>query len=166
MIRVGVAGFGKIGKVRVEEINKNPNTELVAIFDLNKSNELDGVLFCNSFDELINLDLDAVFKGEKTWFDLLKGNKAVSVAIAAIFGGSLFVSIFSIAGSMALKLLGFIGKGAFMTALAVNPAILKGIGIGMIAVGLYNMAIDGIEEYNKTQDVSKAFSTALAGKGK
>jgi len=112
------------------------------------------------------VDLDAVFKGEKTWFDLLKGNKAVSVAIAAIFGGSLFVSIFSIAGSMALKLLGFIGKGAFMTALAVNPAILKGIGIGMIAVGLYNMAIDGIEEYNKTQDVSKAFSTALAGKGK
>lgn len=61
MIRVGVAGFGKIGKVRVEEINKNPNTELVAIFDLNKSKELDGVLFCNSFDELINLDLDAVF---------------------------------------------------------------------------------------------------------
>ena len=61
MIRVGVAGFGKIGKVRAEEINKNPNTELVAIFDLNKSNELQGVQFCNSFDELINLDLDAVF---------------------------------------------------------------------------------------------------------
>ena len=112
------------------------------------------------------VDLDAVFKGEKTWFDLLKGNKAVSVAIAAIFGGSLFVSIFSIAGSMALKLLGFIGKGAFMTALAVNPAILKGIGLAGIAVGLYNLAIDGIDEYNKTQDVSKAFSTALAGKGK
>ena len=28
------------------------------------------------------------------------------------------------------------------------------------------MAIDGIDEYNKTQDVSKAFSTALAGEGK
>ena len=112
------------------------------------------------------VDLDAVFKGEKTWFDLLKGNKAVSAAIAAIFGGSLFVSIFSIAGSMALKLLGFIGKGAFMTALAVNPAILKGIGLAGIAVGLYNLAIDGIDEYNKTQDVSKAFSKALAGDGK
>jgi hypothetical protein len=112
------------------------------------------------------VDLDAVFKGEKTWFELIKGNKAVSASIAAIFGGSLFISIFSIAGSIALKLLGFIGKGAFVTALKTNPAILKGIGIGMIAVGLYNLAIDGIEEYNKTQDVSKAFSKALAGSGK
>ena len=37
MLKVAIAGFGKMGQIRAEEIRKNSQTELVAIFDLNAS---------------------------------------------------------------------------------------------------------------------------------
>ena len=112
------------------------------------------------------IDLDKVFKGEKTWFELLKGNKAVSAAIAAIFAPGLFIGIFSVVGSIALQLLGLVSSAAIKAALLASPIFLRLGGIAAVAAGLYNMAVDGIDEYNKKQDFSKAFSTALAGKGK
>ena len=36
MIRVGIAGFGKIGQLRANELEKNQNAEIVAVFDVKK----------------------------------------------------------------------------------------------------------------------------------
>ena len=62
MIRVGIAGFGKIGQLRANEIKKNPNTELIVVYDVHLPTSIDGnIHFANSFDELLNHDIDAVF---------------------------------------------------------------------------------------------------------
>ena len=62
MIKVGIAGYGKIGQVRATEINKNPHTKLVAIYDIKEPESLcDGITFSSSFEELLNQDIDAVF---------------------------------------------------------------------------------------------------------
>lgn len=62
MIKIAIAGYGKIGQVRANEINNNSNTKLVAIYDIKKPELLDdNVVFCTSFEDLINQDIDAVF---------------------------------------------------------------------------------------------------------
>lgn len=62
MIKVGIAGFGKIGQIRALEISKNSNTVLKAVFDIKKPSSLDSsIVFCNSFEELLAQDIDAVF---------------------------------------------------------------------------------------------------------
>jgi predicted dehydrogenase len=62
MIKIGIAGYGKIGQVRASEINKNPHTELVAVYDIKEPEILsDAVKFCDSFEELLNEDIDAIF---------------------------------------------------------------------------------------------------------
>ena len=62
MIRTGIIGMGKVGKIRASEIKKNPNTELTAVFDINKkAMENSGARKCHSLDELLNLPIDAVF---------------------------------------------------------------------------------------------------------
>jgi len=62
MIKVAIAGFGKIGQVRANEIDKNPNTELIAVYDIKQPEKLNpNIIFCSSFDELLSQDIDAVF---------------------------------------------------------------------------------------------------------
>jgi len=62
MIKVGIIGFGKIGRIRAEEIRKSHHAELIAVSDLNKPKDLnEGIFFTESFDELINFNLDAIF---------------------------------------------------------------------------------------------------------
>ena len=62
MIRVGIAGFGKIGQIRASELEKNENSKVVAIFDVNKPDILhEDIKFTESFEELLNQDIDAVF---------------------------------------------------------------------------------------------------------
>lgn len=62
MLKIGIAGFGKIGQIRANEIFKNENTILTAVFDINKPSNLDNkIAFCTSFDELLTQDIDAVF---------------------------------------------------------------------------------------------------------
>lgn len=62
MLKIGIAGFGKIGQIRALELSKNEHTILKAIFDINKPSNLDNnIIFCNSFEELLNQDIDAVF---------------------------------------------------------------------------------------------------------
>lgn len=62
MIKIAIAGFGKIGQVRAEEINKNPNTKLIAVYDIKNPTELDSnIVFCDTFEELLQEDIDAVF---------------------------------------------------------------------------------------------------------
>ena len=62
MIRIGIAGFGKIGKIRYEELKKFNQIELVGYFDPNiqacKKYKLDRY---DSYEDLLDSDLDAVF---------------------------------------------------------------------------------------------------------
>jgi predicted dehydrogenase len=62
MIRIGIAGFGKIGQVRANEIAKHDDAKIVAIYDIKKPDKLDeNILFCDSFDALLAQDIDALF---------------------------------------------------------------------------------------------------------
>ncbi|WP_420316819.1 Gfo/Idh/MocA family protein [Ekhidna sp.] len=62
MIKIGIAGFGKIGRLRAREIEKNEHATLVAIYDLNRPDDTPhGVKFCDSFSCLLKEDIDAVF---------------------------------------------------------------------------------------------------------
>lgn len=62
MLKIGIAGFGKIGQIRALEISKNEYTTLNAVFDIKKPSNLDNhVIFCNSFEELLEQDIDAIF---------------------------------------------------------------------------------------------------------
>ena len=64
MLKIGIAGFGKMGQIRADEIEKNSQTQLVAIFE--QAGEVNHKLykdipFCKTFDELLEYDLDAIF---------------------------------------------------------------------------------------------------------
>ncbi|MGL1887868.1 MAG: Gfo/Idh/MocA family oxidoreductase [Reichenbachiella sp.] len=62
MIKVGIAGFGKIGQVRANQIANNPKAKVVAVYDINEPETLSNeIKFCTSFEELLEQDLDAVF---------------------------------------------------------------------------------------------------------
>lgn len=62
MLKIGIAGFGKIGKIRAQEIQKNSQVKLVAIYDVIEAecNDKD-VIFCNSYESLLEQNLDAIF---------------------------------------------------------------------------------------------------------
>jgi len=62
MIKIGIAGFGKIGRIRAKEIYANQNTELVAVYDLNHPDDLpENITLCSSFEDLLQCDIEAVF---------------------------------------------------------------------------------------------------------
>ena len=63
MIKTGIIGFGKVGRLRREIIEKNQNLSLDAICDPNLSkNKIDiGCKFFQSYEDLLKLDIDAVF---------------------------------------------------------------------------------------------------------
>ncbi|PLA75531.1 gfo/Idh/MocA family oxidoreductase [Hydrogenovibrio sp. SC-1] len=61
MLRVGIAGYGKLGKVREIHVNNVDFAEVVAIYDIDPPELQGGVVVCNSYDELLDQKLDAVF---------------------------------------------------------------------------------------------------------
>lgn len=62
MIKIGIVGFGKMGRIRALEIEKNSNTELISIFDPNISTYHNkNIKICTSYDELLQEDMDAIF---------------------------------------------------------------------------------------------------------
>jgi predicted dehydrogenase len=64
MIKVAIAGFGKMGQIRAEEILKNDSTELIAIFEQNgeiSDSKYKDVIHCKDYNELLNQKIDAVF---------------------------------------------------------------------------------------------------------
>lgn len=60
MIRVGIAGFGKIGQARAKEIELIDGIEIVAIYDIHQPIHSYPYKFADSFEELLTL-VDAVF---------------------------------------------------------------------------------------------------------
>ena len=62
MLKIGIAGFGKMGQIRATEILKNKKTKLVAIFEqYGEVSNTEDIKLCSEYDELLEQDLDAVF---------------------------------------------------------------------------------------------------------
>jgi predicted dehydrogenase len=60
-LKFGIAGYGKMGKIRERSIANNENTELVAIYEINDHKCQDkSVRDCNSYEELLNIEIDAI----------------------------------------------------------------------------------------------------------
>ena len=61
ILKFGIAGYGKMGKIREQTIADSQNASLTAIFEINEYECNDKKIhICNSFDELVNLDIDAI----------------------------------------------------------------------------------------------------------
>lgn len=61
-IKIGIAGYGKIGKLRASLLEKNEHAKVVALFDLEKINNVPKkIKLVKSFEELLKQDIDAVF---------------------------------------------------------------------------------------------------------
>ena len=61
MIKIGIAGFGKIGKLRTEILSKRNDVEIIGIYDVIKPKNIGSIIFYDSFESLINSQIDAVF---------------------------------------------------------------------------------------------------------
>lgn len=82
-LKVGIAGYGIVGKRRYQFINEHPNLKVVAVCDqtiiTNYTNEL-GVECYTTVEELLNCDLDILFV-------CLTNNVAASTTIAGLEKG-------------------------------------------------------------------------------
>ena len=61
-IRFGIAGYGKMGKIREKSISSSDDSVVVAVYD-NTNHEYEKnrkILSCESFDSLLDCDIDAV----------------------------------------------------------------------------------------------------------
>lgn len=64
MLKVGIAGFGKMGQIRADEVLKNSHTKLVTVFEQFgevPSDKYQGLIHCKTIDELLEQDIDAIF---------------------------------------------------------------------------------------------------------
>ncbi|MDC0933907.1 Gfo/Idh/MocA family oxidoreductase [Arcobacteraceae bacterium] len=64
MIKIGIAGFGKMGQIRANEVLKNKDTNLIAVFeqyDEISDIKYDNLIHCKTYEELLEQDLDAIF---------------------------------------------------------------------------------------------------------
>ena len=61
MIKVGIAGFGKIGQLRADILDKRNDVKIAGIYDVIKPKNKIKYDFYNSYEDLLELDLDAVF---------------------------------------------------------------------------------------------------------
>ena len=62
-IKVGIAGFGKVGKIRKKILDKIPGVKIVAISDKNLENKniFKEIKFFNNYKKLIKENLDVIF---------------------------------------------------------------------------------------------------------
>jgi len=61
MIKVGIAGFGKIGQLRADILSKRNDVTIVGVYDVVKPENNIKYDFYNSYESLLELDLDAIF---------------------------------------------------------------------------------------------------------
>ena len=62
-LKVGIAGYGVVGKIRKKILDKIPALKVVAISDKNKKNRVlsKGIKFFDNYKKLFNEDLDIIF---------------------------------------------------------------------------------------------------------
>ena len=62
LIKVGIAGYGRMGKIRASAIDNNPDAKLTHIYDIELDNiDRADVEICNNYQQLLDADIDAVF---------------------------------------------------------------------------------------------------------
>ena len=61
LIKVGIIGYGKVGKIRKKIIDRHPKYNLVGINDVKKPDEELNCKFYKNYKDLLNQDIDAVF---------------------------------------------------------------------------------------------------------
>ena len=61
MIKIGIAGYGKIGKLRANILSERKDVKIVGIYDVAKPERIENITFYNSYEDLLNAELDAVF---------------------------------------------------------------------------------------------------------
>lgn len=59
-LKIGIIGYGKMGKIREESIFRSKDAELVAIYDINYYQHNAHIKACSSYEELLQM-VDAVF---------------------------------------------------------------------------------------------------------
>ena len=60
-VKFGIAGYGKMGKIREESILNSSDAKLISIYEISEYSHNDkSIVQCNSFDELLTTDIDAV----------------------------------------------------------------------------------------------------------
>ena len=61
-MRVGLIGYGKMGKIRESVINNFPDVNLVGIYDNKNYNKIpERYIKCKNFEELLSLKIDTIF---------------------------------------------------------------------------------------------------------
>jgi predicted dehydrogenase len=60
-LKIGITGYGKMGKIRENSVISSEDVSLVSIFDIKQVGDRKDVILCSSFEELLNTDIDAVF---------------------------------------------------------------------------------------------------------
>ncbi len=61
MINIGIAGYGKIGRLREEILSKRNDVKITGIYDVKEHVNLNDIKFYKSYDELISSNLDVIF---------------------------------------------------------------------------------------------------------
>ena len=62
MIRIGIAGFGKIGQLRAEILSKREDVIITSVYDVVQPENLNAdITFYKSYDDLLKSGIDAVF---------------------------------------------------------------------------------------------------------
>lgn len=81
-LKVGIAGFGVVGKRRFDFINNNPNLKVVGVCDryIKKSSFKNDIYYFNDYKDLFTLELDILFV-------CLTNNIAAEVTIAGLKNG-------------------------------------------------------------------------------
>jgi predicted dehydrogenase len=60
-IKFGIAGYGKMGKIREGSLLRSPNAKLISIYEVSDYSHHDKkILHCDSFEELLSSDIDAL----------------------------------------------------------------------------------------------------------
>ena len=62
-LKVGIAGYGLVGKIRKKILDKIPGVRVVAISEKNQKNRVlsKGIKFFDNYKKLFNEDLDIIF---------------------------------------------------------------------------------------------------------
>ena len=60
-LKIGIVGYGKMGKIREQSIIDSDEVKLVAVYEVsNKQNSSKNIIHCKSYTELLEADVDAI----------------------------------------------------------------------------------------------------------
>ena len=61
MIKVGIAGYGKIGQLRAKILSDREDVSIIGVYDVKKPEKLDSLVFYDSYEKLLETGVDAIF---------------------------------------------------------------------------------------------------------